>query len=134
MVVFGVWLVLAGAIAALAGQAGTARRRRLRGRGLTAWAMVLPTPADPADPEHRPAGVSVQFALRDGRVIERGYARPGRRSRAPQPGQRVLVWYDPADPADVLVYASDGRWSDRAFVAMGVLLIVGGSSIAEFAR
>jgi Protein of unknown function (DUF3592)/Mu transposase, C-terminal len=132
MVVFGVWLALAGAIAMVAGLASRARRRRLRGRGLTAWAMVVQAPADPGEPGSRSGRVLVQFALPDGRVIERGYARPGRRSGALSPGQRVLVWYDPADPADVLVYASDGPWSDRAFLAAGALCVIGGAVIAGF--
>ncbi len=62
------------------------------------------------------------LSLDDGRIIERAHRRPVRRSAALRPGERVLVWYDPADPGDVLVYGPDGRWSDRIFLALGLLL------------
>jgi hypothetical protein len=130
MVLFGAWLALAGAIALLAGVAGARRRRRLRSGGRTAWAMVLPTPSAPEDDQHGAPGLSVQFALDDGRVIERAHGRPARTSPAPHPGERVLVWYDPADPGDVLVYGSDGRWSDRAFLAVGLVLVIVGVVLA----
>jgi len=126
MVVFGAWLALAGAITIVAGLGGARRRHRLRSRGLTAWAMVLPTPTDPDDRVSGSAPVSVQFALDDGRVIERRHARPARRSAALSPGERVLIWYDPADPGDVLVYGSDGRWSDWLFLTAGALLVIVG--------
>jgi hypothetical protein len=130
MVVYGAWLALAGAIACLGGLAGVRRRRKLRSGGRTAWAMVLPTPSESDEGGRGSAGVSVQFALEDGRVIERAHGRPARRSAALRPGERVLVWYDPADPGDVLVYGSDGRWSDRIFLALGLLLVAIGVVIA----
>jgi hypothetical protein len=92
--------------------------------------MVLPTPSGPEEAGLGRRGVCVQFALDDGRVIERAHGRPARRSAALQPGQRVLVWYDPKDPGDVLVYGSDGHWSDRAFLALGLVLVVAGVVIA----
>jgi len=128
MVVFGAWLALAGAIACLAGLAGARRRRRLRSGGRTAWAMVLPTPSAAEEDRHGSSGISVQFVLDDGRVIERTHG-PAR-GPALQPGQRVLVWYDPADPGDVLVYGSDSRWSDRVFLALGVVLVAVGVVLA----
>jgi hypothetical protein len=67
--------------------------------------MVVPTPADTAVGAW---GVSVQSALDDGRVIERVHARPVRRSAAGRPGQRVLVWYDPADRPMYSFYGSNG--------------------------
>lgn len=130
MVVFGVWLVLAGVIALLTGLAGAQRRRRLRSRGMTAWAMILPTPSGSEEAHRGSSGVSVQFALDDGRVIERAHGRRARRSGALQPGERVLVWYDPADPGDVLVYGADDRWSDRVFLTLGLVLVVVGVVIA----
>ena len=130
MVVVGVWCAIAGAIACLAGLAGARQRRRLHSGGLTAWAMVLPTPSEPDDGRRGSPGLSVQFALADGRVIERAHSRPARRSAALQPGERVLVWYDPADPGDVLVYGSGGQWSDRAFLTLGAVLLAVGILIA----
>ena len=44
--------------------------------------------------------------------------------------QRLLVWYDPADPTDVLVNGWDGRYQDLVFLAVGVSFLVFGVSIA----
>ncbi|HEX8007267.1 MAG TPA: DUF3592 domain-containing protein, partial [Trebonia sp.] len=55
-------------------------------------------------------------------------------SKTLRPGQSVLVWYDPKDPMDVLVYGREGRLSDRMFVAAGVVLVLAGVAIAVFAR
>jgi hypothetical protein len=131
LVVFGVWVALAGAVAALAGFTAARRRRRLRGAGRTAWATVVPAPSDSGE---RHGGfrrqVSVQFALEDGRIIERRCGQSARKLPALDPGQKVLVWYDLADPDDVLIFGHDGRRSDLAFMAVGVLLIAMGTGIA----
>jgi hypothetical protein len=42
----------------------------------------------------------------------------------------VLVWYDPADPQEVLVYGREGRIANRLFLAAGLVLI--GVGIALF--
>jgi len=56
----------------------------------------------------------------------------GRRNDELAAGRKVLVWYHVDDPDDVLVFNRDGRWSDRAFVAVGALLIVAGATLAPF--
>ena len=89
MLVYGVWLALAGAVAVLAGLAGTRHRHRLRASGLTAWAMVLPTPSEQAQ-----AGAAS------------------------------------ADPSDVIVHGSDGRWSDRSFLVTGAVALAVGVVLA----
>jgi hypothetical protein len=126
LILEGVLLALGGAVAGLAGLTGLARIRRLRRDGLTAWATIVPAPRG----DDEPARIAVQFALADGRVIER----PGRRrsGRAPvlAPGQKVLVWYDPADPGDVLTYGRTGRGLEWALLAAGLLLVAGGAVIA----
>jgi Protein of unknown function (DUF3592)/Mu transposase, C-terminal len=129
-VIFGVWLALAGGVAALAGLAGAHRRRRLRGSGLTAWATIVRTPSEAGEPGERQG--SVQFELEGGRIIERPCALSARRCDELAAGRKVLVWYDADDPDDVLVFNRDGRWSDRAFVAVGALLIVAGATLAAF--
>jgi hypothetical protein len=71
----------------------------------------------------------IRYALPDGQVYERiTLAEAGRASL--EPGQKVLVWYDPEDPADVLVYGRWGRSIDRAFVAGGTLFVLIGGWIA----
>lgn len=48
----------------------------------------------------------------------------------PSAGQRLPVWYDPADPTDVLVNGWDGRYQDLVFLAVGVSFLVFGVGIA----
>jgi len=55
---------------------------------------------------------------------------PVRKSAALAPGQKVLLWYDPADRQDVLVYGREGRLADWAFLAAGILFILAGAAIA----
>lgn len=131
LILFGIWLAVAGGVAALAGLAGLHRVRRLRRDGVTAWALAMPEPMQagqpPTDPDRR---VRLQYRLADGRVVERIGPVPDRRSGGPRPGDKVLIWYDPADPEDVLVYGRWGRTSDRVFLAAGLLLILIGAAIA----
>lgn len=135
LIVFGIWVAVAGGIAALAGLAGLHRVRRLRRDGVTAWALAMPGPApaggEPADPDGR---LRLRYTLADGRVVERPGPVPGRKSGSPRPGEKILIWYDPADPADVLVYGRWGRAVDRAFLTAGLLLIVAGLVIAAAGR
>ena len=63
-------------------------------------------------------------------MIERLCPLPVRKATAPVAGQRVRVWYDPADPTDVLVNGWDGRYGNLAFLAVGVFFLVFGMSIA----
>ena len=72
----------------------------------------------------------IQYALPDGQVVERISPQPARKAAALRPGQHVLVWYDLADPQDVLVYGREGRIANRLFVAAGLALI--GAGIALF--
>ena len=134
LILFGIWVAVAGGVAALAGLSGLHRVRRLRRDGVTAWALAVPEPtlarSEPADPDDR---LRLQFTLADGRVVERiGPARRG--SGTPRPGDKVLIWYDPADPDDVLVYGRWGRTSDRVFLSVGLLFVVAGLAIAATGR
>ena len=49
---------------------------------------------------------------------------------SPSAGQKVLVWYDAADPTDVLVNGWDGRYGNLAFLAVGVVFLAFGMCIA----
>jgi hypothetical protein len=72
--------------------------------------------------------VTLQYTLTDGRVLERS-ART-RRGTSLAPGQKVLIWYDPNDPAEVVVYGREGRASDLAFVVIGLIFVAAGAAIA----
>lgn len=117
----GIWFGLAGVIAVIAGLTGLRRVRRLRRDGVQAWAVVLP--AHPAATER---GIAFQYTLPDGRALEKHS--PGR-TRDLLPGERVLIWYDPADPQDVLVRGCEARASDLAFVTVGTVLVAAGMAI-----
>jgi Protein of unknown function (DUF3592) len=129
--VIGFWFAFVGGVAALAGLTARHRARRLRRSGQSAWAIVVPSPAAPGEPpsstRHRHL---IQYPLADGRVIEQFCPRPLRNAAAPRVGQQVPVWYNPADPSDVLVNGWDGRLSDLAFLAVGVFFIVLGLGVA----
>lgn len=117
--------MLAGAIAVLAGVSGARHARRLRRFGQTAWATVVPAPAADGD-DGRSRRRLIQYALADGRVLER-LAPPRRRAL---PGTKVLVWYDPAVPDDALVFGRSAINSDVVFIGIGIALLLAGSAIA----
>jgi hypothetical protein len=131
LILFGIWVAVAGGVAALAGLSGLHRVRRLRRDGVTAWAVAVPEPMpagqQPTDPDRR---MRLQYTMADGRVVERIGPVPDRRSGAPHPGDKMLIWYDPADPDDVLVYGRWGRVSDWVFLTVGLLLILLGVVLA----
>jgi hypothetical protein len=130
-VVVGLVLVFAGGVAALAGATARRRVRRLRRRGRPAWAKVVPSPATADEPATGPTRRNlIQFPLADGRVIERLCPRPIRKAASPVVGETVPVWYDPADPTDVLVNGWDGRFGDRAFLLVGLSFVVFGLAVA----
>jgi hypothetical protein len=132
-IAIGVWFALAGGLAALVGLSGMRRARRLRRDGLSAWAMAVPPPVSAGeDSGGSSRRILIQYALPDGRVLERISPEPIRRAAALHPGEKVLVWYDPQDPSDVLVYGREGRLSDRTFVAVGALLMLAGAGSAAF--
>jgi Protein of unknown function (DUF3592) len=152
LIVIGVWVAIAGAVAALAGLSGMHRVRRLRGGGVATWAVPVPEPVsgpeemvsgpeetvsapEPVSGPGPPAGSSpprvlLQYRLTDGRVLERS-ARARAANKAPlRPGEPVLIWYDPTDPDDILIYGRWGRAADRAFLAAGTLLVLTGVALA----
>ena len=129
-VVIGVWFALAGGVAALAGLTAMRRVRQLRRRGSPVWAMAVPSPAAP-DEQQSDSGrrTLIQYALADGRVLERICPASGLKTASLRPGQKVLIWYDPEDPQDILVHGREGRHANMAFVLSGLVFIVAGSWI-----
>ncbi len=132
-IVIGLLLAAPGALAVLAGACAMHRLRRLRRAGVATWARTADTPAsEDWQSAGTPRQLLIRYTLADGRVFERTtLARVGRQA-ALTPGQKVLVWYDPEDPDDVLVYGRWGRFADRAFVAAGTLLVLIGMWLAVF--
>jgi hypothetical protein len=131
--VIGAWFALAGALALLAGLSAMHRVRRLRRGGLRAWATVVPGPAAGGDGESagRPL---IQYAVADGRVIERICPAAAPKVPRPVPGERVLVRYDPADPEDAVVFRREGQIANSAFAATGVTFVLIGVAIAAFSH
>lgn len=118
----GIWFGLAGALSVLVGVTGTRRVRRLRRSGVRAWAVAEPQPDGD--------GVTLRYSLPDGRVLEKYTAA---RTKELRRGQGVLIWYDPADPTDVLVYGRYGRTSNLVFVIVGAVVAVAGALIGILA-
>ncbi len=123
-VALGILLMAVGGIAALAGLTAARRVERLRTYGQSAWAMIVAAPVDETG-EGPSDQVLLQYRLPDGAVMERPSSRLA-------PGGTVLVWYDPADPGDILVYGRDGRLTNAAFATVGILFILGGAAIGGF--
>jgi hypothetical protein len=115
----GIWMALSGVVPTLAGLTSLRRARRLRRRGVQAWAAAVPDSSSNGD-----RGTVLQYRLPDGRTFEQ----PGAgKTAALLPGERVLIWYDPADPQDILVQGHDGRVSDVVFVIAGAALVAAGA-------
>lgn len=131
LIVLGVWVAIAGGVAALAGLSGM---RRLRRDGVAVWAVPVtePVPAGQRSEDEPSPRMLLQYSLADGRVLERSARARVTRSAPLRPGEPVLIWYDPRDPDDVLIYGRWGRVCDRAFVTAGTLLILVGAAIAAF--
>jgi Protein of unknown function (DUF3592)/Mu transposase, C-terminal len=130
-ILIGALFALPGALAVLAGLSGRHRARRLRRGGSSAWAVAVPLPVPAGQrPEEPPDRVLLQYTLADGRVVEQIAPRRARKSAPLHPGEKVLIWYDPEDPREVLVYGREGRVSDLAFVIAGTLFILLGAVIA----
>jgi Protein of unknown function (DUF3592) len=134
-IMVGIWFALAGGVAMLAGLSGMRRVRRLRRDGVTAWAMVVPLPVAEGEQAGRapsPRRALIQYRLSDGRVVERIAPRRAGRAASLRPGEKVLVWYAPEDPQDVLVYGREGRLADQVFLAAGALFLLAGTGTAAF--
>jgi hypothetical protein len=121
-IVIGIWFAVAGGVALLAGVTAMRRADRLRLRGVPAWATVV-------------AGTGrtlIRFPLVDGQQMELTCPVPVRKGRRLIPGEKVRIWYDRLDPAEVLVSGFDKHYVDWAFAITGALLILAGTGIARF--
>jgi hypothetical protein len=117
----GIWMALSGVVPARAGLTALRRAGRLRRHGVQVWAVAVPDSSPNGE-----RGTALQYGLPDGRTLEK----PGAgKAAALLPGERVLIWYDPADPLDVLVQGYEGRVSDLVFVIAGALLVAAGAVI-----
>lgn len=127
-VAVGVWMALTGVPALLVGVFARRRSRQLRRHGLRAWAIAMHRPQDEGGKL-----VTLQYRLANGRVVEESAPPRARRAAPLLPGNKVLIWYNPADPAEILVYGREGRAADLAFVVVGAILALGGTIIAILA-
>jgi len=133
LTVIGILLAVPGGLAVLAGASARYRVRRLRRAGVATWALAR-APATSGDWQSAgpPHELVIQYTLADGRVFERATLANAGRKAPLTPGQKVLVWYDPEDPDDVLVYGRWGRFGDRALMAAGTLFVLIGGWLAVF--
>ena len=120
-IVLGIWLALSGVVPALAGLTALRRCRRLRRQGVQVWAAAVPD-SSPSGAR----GTALEYRLPDGRTLEKLGAG---RTAALLPGERVLIWYDPADPQDILVQGHEGWRTDLALAVAGALLVAAGAVI-----
>jgi hypothetical protein len=127
--VIGIWIALAGVPAVLAGLSGMFRIRRLRRDGVRTWAVAVPQPPAADDDS---GSAALQYTLADGSVLEKLTPAPVWKAAAGRPGRSVLIWYDPADPLDILVYGREGRVPDLVFVIAGLVFMLIGAGIAVF--
>jgi hypothetical protein len=121
--VLGVVIVLGGVVSVVAGVTGRRRSRRIRGEGETAWATIVPAPRHP---EYEPSAYRplLRFRTSDGRAVEVFSPLPPTRGRPLVEGQKVLVYFDPAEPTQVLLHAGRER-ADIVFIVLGAVAIVG---------
>jgi len=131
-VAVGVWIAFAGALALLVGLSARYRVRHLRSSGIKVWAMVVHHPVihSPEDPDRGPM-VALQYTLEDGRVLERPLM--SSRARSMVPGEKILVWYNPDDPGEILVFGRDARVSDVTFISVGLVVLAAGIVLAVVA-
>jgi hypothetical protein len=138
LIVIGIWLAAGGAIAALTGWSGMRHSRRLRRYGASTWAMIVPRKRteqdDDEDPSWGSGNTLIQYALGDGQVLEQYSPGPARRSAELNPGQSVLVWYDPDDPQDLLIGGRNVAVADIAFLLAGIAFVLLGTAMAAFGR
>jgi hypothetical protein len=130
LTIVGAWFALVGGLAVLAGLTGRRRSRRLRSTGSAVWALTVAGPDPAGSLDGSPARPMLQYTLADGQVMERIAPGRARKSGRLQPGQQVLIWYDPRDPGDICVYGHEGRAADAAFIITGLLLIAAGVGLA----
>jgi hypothetical protein len=126
----GILLVAVGLLAAVVGLTSQRNAERLRGFGRSAWGLVIAPPPDNEPPEI----AMIQYSLPDGRVLERSCRQPARKSLALRTGEQVLIWYDIANPAEILIKRRDGHLSDRAFVAAGLAVMLLGIAYLALTR
>lgn len=119
----GAVIVLGGALSLIAGVTDRRRVRRIRAGGETAWATIVPAPKHP---EYEPSAYRplLRFRTADGRPVEVFSPRPPSRRRPLTEGRKILVYFDPADPAQVVMHGGRDR-ADLAFIALGAAAIVG---------
>src|SRR5262249_45982935 len=132
-IAIGLFLVIPGCLAVLVGWSSMRRLQRLRNHRVAVWAAIVPLP-EPAGEREGHGRTLLRYTLEDGRIVERPQPGSARRGATLEPGRTVLIWYDPADPEDVLVFGRYGRLTDWAFVIGGLLLVLSGIIVAAVAK
>ncbi|MFD9718340.1 hypothetical protein [Streptomyces sp. NPDC059076] len=109
--IFAVFTAMAGLVAMLAGAYGLRHTRRITGSCYFALALVKPPPPGALRP-------LLTYETLDGRVVET--VSPVALDAT---SGSVRLWYDPADPYDVVIDGHQRTALDRALIAAGVVLL-----------
>lgn len=119
----GAVILLGGALSLIAGVLDRRRIRRIRADGETAWATIV---GAPRHPEYEPSAYRplLRFDTADGRPVEVFSPLPPSRRRPLTEGRKILVYFDPADPTQVVLHGSRDR-ADLAFIGLGAVAILG---------
>lgn len=112
-----------GLVALLAGAYGLRRTRRVAAAGDAVWALVKPAPRGSGRP-------LLQYETTDGQVLELPSPVPSTRREPLTPGGRVHLFYDPADPREVVLLGRERTGLDRTFIAAGAAVAAVGLILA----
>ncbi|GAB2718694.1 DUF3592 domain-containing protein [Kitasatospora kifunensis] len=121
-------LLVGGALAYLAGVVGLAQTRRLRRVGVSTSALVTRRAS-----EDGPGRPLLQFATRDGLVLEVFSPVGASRAQPLTAGREVLVRYDPADPRQVVVQGRERTAIEYGFMVAGAVIVLTALTLAALA-
>ena len=124
--VLGAVILLGGVVSLLAGITERRRWRRLLADGHTAWASIVPAPTHP---EYEPSAYRplLRFDTEDGRPVEVFSPIAPTARRPLEEGRKILIHYDPDDPAQIVVHGERGR-GGWAFILLGIAAVAGAIS------
>ena len=131
VVILGSIAAFGGLLSVGAGTAGWRALRRIRDTGVAAWALVAPAPTSPEDSRsaYRPF---LRYTTEDGRHLEVFSPAAPTKARPLVEGRPILIHYDPADPAQVVLHGTR-PYADLFFIVLGTLAAAGAVALMALA-